>query len=109
MSARTVWNTLGWALYAGLVCLGGLTMLLSLGLEMGRDACQDAACEANYRVWPLILTTVVGVVAVLAGTAVAMVGESRRGRIIVGWPVAGLVGLAGVALTVMSMWHFGWY
>lgn len=86
-------NVVGYLLYAGLLAVGGYAVWFSLFLGMATDGCHDAACDASYHVRPAMLTMWIGVGAVLVSTLAVMVARSSRGKIVVGWPLAGLAAL----------------
>lgn len=96
-----VWNIIGYLLYAGLVVVGGYAIWYSLFFTMATDACHDAACDAGYHVWPAMLTVWIGVAATLLLTLAIMIAQSVRGKIVVGWPFAGLLAL-GVVVAVAN-------
>lgn len=98
-----VWNVVGYLLYVGLVTVGGYAVWFSLFFTMATDACHDSACDASYHVWPAMLTVWIGVAATLLVTLAVMIARSRRGKIVVGWPFAGLLGL-GVVFLVANDW-----
>lgn len=97
-------NLIGCALYLGVVAAGLVEIYFSLFFPMATDACHDAACDAGYRVGPAMFTLAIGVTAVLLVTLAGMIVGVRRGRSIVGWPIAALPALGIVyALAVMVL------
>lgn len=92
------WNLAGYALYAGLAGIGVYAIWFSFFFGMATDGCHDAACEADYHVYPAMLTVWIGVGGVLLATLAVMVAQSVRGKIVAGWPFAGLVAVAVVVL-----------
>ncbi len=94
-SARTVellvWNIIGYVLYAGLPPVGMYEVKFSSLFRMATDACSDTGCDASHHVWPAMLTVWLGVPIVLLSTLVVMIVQSFRGKVVVGWPLAGLV------------------
>lgn len=103
--ATGAWNTLGYILYLGLVLVGLLEVWLSLFFAMSTDACHDAACDATYHVWPAMLAVWIGVAAVLVLTLIVMFRNSARGKVVAGWPVAGLLGLGLVYAIADAILH----
>lgn len=98
---RRVWNIIGYLLYAGLLAVGGYEIWLALFFGMATDACADAACDASYYVWPAMVTVWVGVGLILLLTLTVMVVQSMRGKIVVGWPFVGLLGL-GIVFVIAN-------
>lgn len=94
-SARTVellvWNIIGYVLYAGLPPVGMYEVKFSSVFGIAADACSDPRCEASHHVWPAMLTVWIGVPIVLLSTLVVMIVQSFRGKVVVAWPLAGLV------------------
>jgi hypothetical protein len=92
-------------LYAALVCVGGLESYYSLFFAMATDGCHDSACDASYHVWPAMLIVWIGVGAVLVTTLAVMVRGAWRGKVVLGWPIAGLLGLGLVLGIASSVLH----
>ncbi|BAX94198.1 hypothetical protein [Mycobacterium shigaense] len=99
------WNVLGYLLYLGLVVVGLLEIWLSLFFGMATDGCHDAACDASYHVWPAMIVVWAGVGAVLVLTLIAMFRTSSRGKVVFGWPFAGLLALGFVYVTADAILH----
>ncbi|MCV7124176.1 hypothetical protein H7H53_14000 [Mycobacterium lacus] len=105
-SAVTVaWNIVGYLLYVGLVLVGGFEVWFSLFFAMATDGCHDSACDASYHVWPAMITTWIGVGAVLLTTLVVMVRNSSRGNVVIGWPFVGLLALGFVYVAADAVLH----
>lgn len=96
-----VWNIIGYLLFVGLLAVGLYEIWFSLFFGMATDACHDAACDASYHVWPAMLTMWIGVGLVLLVTLAVMVTQAMRGKIVVGWPFAGLLAL-GIVFVVAN-------
>lgn len=109
MDAQTrstvIWNIIGYLLYALLLAAGALCVWVSFFFAMATDACHDSACDASYRVFPAMVTMWIGVAAVLLTTLIVMVVKSIRGRVVAGWPIAGLLGLVGVFVLSVLVLH----
>ena len=102
--AKVAWNIVSYLLYAALACVGAIEAYYSMFFAMATDGCHDSACDASYHVWPAMLIMWVGVGTVLTTTLVVMVRGALRGKVILGWPFAGLLGLGlvmGIALAVL--------
>lgn len=93
------------ALYAGVVAAGLVEIYFSLFFPTATDACHDAGCDAAYHVGPAMLTMAVGVGTVLLATLAGMVVGARRGRSIVGWPIAALPALGVVYAVAVMVLH----
>jgi hypothetical protein len=99
------WNVAGYLLYAGLLAVGLTEVWYSLFFGMATDACHDSACDASYHVRPAMLTMWIGVGLILTSILVAMLVYSARGKVVVGWPVAGLPALGLVWLLALKILH----
>ncbi|HEU4361582.1 MAG TPA: hypothetical protein VFR27_08720 [Mycobacterium sp.] len=96
-----VWNIVGYLLYAGLLAVGWYEIWFSLFFGMATDACHDSGCDASYHVWPAMVTVWIGVGVTLLLTLAVMVAQSIRGRIVVGWPFAGLL-MLGIVFVIAN-------
>ena len=104
-ATSTGWTVAAYLLYLGVIVVGLVEAMFATLFGMATDGCHDAACDASYHVWPAMLTMWIGVAAVLGLTAVAMLVGSVRGKIVVGWPIAGLLGLGMVFVLAMKVLH----
>jgi hypothetical protein len=106
-SARTVellvWNIIGYVLYAGLPPVAMYEVKFSSLFGMATDACSDRACDASHHLWPAMLTVWIGVPIVLLATLVVMIVQSFRGKVVVGWPLAGLLAFGIVFLVAKDV------
>ncbi|ODR13829.1 hypothetical protein BHQ16_09165 [Mycobacterium shimoidei] len=103
--ATVVWNIVGYLLYVVLLVVGSIEAMFAGFFGMATDACYDAACDASYHVWPAMLTMWIGVGVVLLLTSVAMLVSTVRGKIVIGWPFIGALGLAAVYLIALKVLH----
>jgi hypothetical protein len=87
------------------VLVGGACVWISLFFGMATDACHGSACDASYHVWPAMLTMWIGVAAVLGLTLVVMLVSSARGKVVAGWPFAGLLAVGAVAALSFNILH----
>lgn len=101
--ASRIWNIIGYLLYAGLVVVGGYQIWFSLFFTMATDGCHDSACDASYHVWPAMLTMWIGVGVTLVLTFAVMIAQSVRGKVVIGWPFAGLLVLGIVFLVANDL------
>lgn len=101
----TVWNVIGYLLYAAAAAGGVMGVFMSFFFGMATDGCHDSACDSSYHVYPAMLTMWIGVAAVLLLTLVAIVVQSIRGKIVVIWSVLACVGIAGVFLLSVKILH----
>ena|ERR1700742_1999634 len=99
------WNIVGYLLYVGLVGAGVFGVWMSLFFGMATDACGDAACDASYRIWPAMIIIWAGVGTVLLTTLIVMVRNSSRGKVVVVWPVVGLLALVFVYAVAAAVLH----
>lgn len=106
-SSRTTvgWNIAGYLLYAGLVLAALVEVWYSVFFGMATDACHDSACDASYHVYPAMYTMWIGVGLVLLSTFVVMLVNSSRGKVVFGWPFAGLFALGVVWALAMKILH----
>lgn len=103
--STTVWNVIGYLLYAAMVAAGLVAVWISLFFAMATDGCHDSACDASYHVYPAMLTMWIGVPVALLLTLVVMLVQSIRGKIVVVWPLLGLLALGGVYLMSLKILH----
>ena len=71
-------------------------MTAGLAFGMSTDACHDAACDATYHPQAAIFTVLAGIAVVLVATGGVMFWGVTHGRVVVAWPLAGLLGLGAV-------------
>lgn len=98
-------NLAGYALYLGVVAAGLVAVYFSLFFPMATDSCHDAACDRQYHVGPAMLTMAIGVGTILLATLAGMVRGAKRGRSIVGWPIAALPALGVVYAVAIMVLH----
>lgn len=99
------WNTVGFILYPAVVLAGAVEIYFSFFFGLATDACHDAGCDAGYHVGPAMLTMATGVGTVVLVTLAGMVVGSKRGKIVVGWPLAALPALGIVYLVALMVLH----
>lgn len=100
------WNVAAFVLYLLLIPLAFVEfMVAGLAFGMSTDGCHDAACDATYHPEAAIFTVLAGMVVVLVATAGVMFWGVTHGRVVVAWPLAGLLGLGAVFALGMAVLH----
>lgn len=100
------WNVAALVLYVLLFPVAFVEFTAAgLAFGMSTDACHDAACDATFHPQAAILTVGAGIVVVLVATAGLMFWGLARGRVVIGWPLVGLLGLGAVFALGMAVVH----
>ena len=108
MASRAVngWNIAAFALYTLLIPAAVVECIMAtLAFAMSTDACHDDACDASYHVYPALYTVWIGVVVVLALTALPMFYGVIRDKVVIVWPFLGAAGLVGVFALGLAVLH----
>ena len=102
----TRWNITAFVLYVLLIPVAFVEfMAAGLMFGMSTDACHDAACDATYHPQAAIFTVLAGIAVVLVATAGVMFWGVTHGRVIVAWPLAGLLGLGAAFALGLAVVH----